>query len=74
MPIALEGMVVNPGDLVIGDRDGVLAVPMEAAESVLAKTLSKQDAEMRQMAAIENGTNDRSWVDESLKRLGCSMP
>ena len=74
VPIALDGMVVNPGDLVIGDRDGVLAVPMESAEAVLAKTLSKQDAEMRQMAAIENGTNDRSWVDESLKRLGCSMP
>ena len=74
VPIALDGMVVNPGDLVIGDRDGVLAVPMEAAEAVLAATLSKQDAEMRQMAAIENGTNDRSWVDESLKRLGCSMP
>lgn len=74
VPIALEGMVVHPGDLVIGDRDGVLAVPMDAAEAVLAKTLSKQDSETRQMAAIENGTNDRSWVDESLKRLGCSMP
>ena len=74
VPIALDGMVVNPGDLVIGDRDGVLAVPMDAAEAVLAATLSKQDAEIRQMAAIENGTNDRSWVDESLKRLGCSMP
>ena len=74
VPIALEGMVIHPGDLVIGDRDGVLAVPMDATEAVLAKTLSKQDAEVRQMAAIENGTNDRSWVDESLKRLGCSMP
>lgn len=74
VPIALEGMVVHPGDLVIGDRDGVLAVPMDAAEAVLAKTLSKQDSETHQMAAIENGTNDRSWVDESLKRLGCSMP
>ncbi|MBW4653513.1 MAG: RraA family protein [Kaiparowitsia implicata GSE-PSE-MK54-09C] len=74
VPIALEGMVISPGDLVIGDRDGVLAVPLEAAEDVLAKTMSKQDAEARQMAAIENGTNDRTWVDESLKRLGCSMP
>jgi regulator of RNase E activity RraA len=74
VPIALEGMVIDPGDLVLGDRDGVVSVPMDAAEAVLAKTLSKQEAEIRQMAAIENGTNDRSWVDESLKRLGCSMP
>jgi regulator of RNase E activity RraA len=74
VPIALDGMVINPGDLVIGDRDGVLVVPLEAAKDVLAKTMAKQDAEVRQMAAIENGTNDRLWVDESLKRLGCSMP
>jgi RraA family protein len=74
VPIALEGMVIDPGDLVLGDRDGVVGVPMDAAEAVLARTRSKQDAETRQMAAIENGTNDRSWVDESLKRLGCSMP
>lgn len=72
--IALEGMVVQPGDLVIGDRDGVLSVPIDAVEAVLAKTLSKQEAEARQMVAIENGTNDRNWVDESLQRLGCNLP
>ncbi|MDB6454244.1 RraA family protein [Falsirhodobacter sp. 20TX0035] len=71
VPIAIDGMVIHPGDLVLGDSDGVLAVPFEDAEDVLKRTQAKQDAETKQMAAIEAGTNDRSWVDAALKRLGC---
>ena len=74
VPVAIDGMVIHPGDLVLGDSDGVLAVPFEVAEEVYEKTAAKQDAETRQMAAIEAGTNDRSWVDAALKRLGCEFP
>ena len=72
-PVALDGMVINPGDLMIGDWDGVLVVAKEDAEAVLAATEAKNDAEMEQMSAIEAGTLDRSWVDESLKQRGCSF-
>ena len=74
VPIAIDGMVIEPGDLILGDADGVLAVPFDAAETVLAATEAKQNAETKQMAAIEAGTNDRSWVDAALKKLGCEMP
>ncbi|AXC50505.1 RraA family protein [Paracoccus suum] len=74
VPIAIDGMVIAPGDLVLGDGDGVVAVPFDAAEAVLAATRAKHDAETRQMAAIDAGTNDRSWVDAALKELGCEMP
>ncbi len=73
VPIALDGMVIEPGDIVIGDSDGVLAVPLADAGEVLARTQAKQDAETKQMAEIANGTNDRSWVDAALIRLGCEM-
>jgi regulator of RNase E activity RraA len=71
VPIAIDGMVIEPGDLVIGDGDGMLAVPFAAVESVLAATLKKKAAEEQQMAEIEAGTIDRSWIDATLKRLGC---
>ncbi len=74
VPVSLDGMVVSPGDIVIGDSDGVLAVPMEEAEQVLARTKAKQDAEARQMKAIADGTNDRSWVNAALKERGCDLP
>ena len=74
VPVALNGMVIHPGDIVIGDSDGVLAVPIADAEEVLKKTEAKQEAETRQMQAIGKATNDRSWVDAALKKLGCAFP
>ncbi|MGE0753290.1 MAG: RraA family protein [Variibacter sp.] len=73
VPIAIDGMVIEPGDLVIGDEDGLLCVPYDAVESVYAATKAKHAAEEKQMAAIAAGTSDRRWVDEALKRLGCEM-
>ncbi len=71
VPIALDGMVIEPGDLVIGDEDGLLCVPFDAVDAVLKATEAKQEAEQRQIAAIEAGTHSAAWVDEALRRLGC---
>ena len=69
--VAFGGMVVRPGDLVLGDADGVVCVPREEAEAVYAAARKKADAEARQMAAIEAGTSDRSWIDAELARRNC---
>ena len=74
VPIAIDGMVINPGDIMIGDSDGVLCVPIDGAEEILKKTQAKSEAEIKQMAAIEAGTNDRAWVDRALKERGCALP
>ena len=73
VPIAIDGMVVEPGDLVIGDGDGVLCVPFDDAQAVLASTEAKQEAEVRELAAIADGSNDRSWVDKALAAKGCEF-
>ena len=74
IPIAIDGMVVMPGDLMLGDDDGVLCVPLAEAETILAAATAKHAAEDRQLAATRNGTLDRSWVDAELIRRGCEMP
>jgi regulator of RNase E activity RraA len=71
VPVAVDGMVIAPGDLVIGDDDGLVCVPYDQAEQVHAATAAKHAAEAKQMAAIEAGAHDASWVDAALKRLGC---
>lgn len=73
-PIAIEGMVVFPGDLVLGDDDGVLVVPFDDCPAVIEAAEAKKAAEEKQMAAIRAGTVDRSWIDASLKRLGFEIP
>lgn len=73
VPIAIDGMVIEPGDLIIGDDDGLLCVPYAEAETILAATKAKHAAEEKMMAAILAGKSDRAWVDAALKRLGCEI-
>ncbi len=73
VPIAIEGMVIEPGDLVVGDADGLVCVPFDDAAAVLVAAEHKFQAEQKQMEKIATGTNDRSWVDDTLRRLGCEI-
>jgi RraA family protein len=73
VPISIGGMVVEPGDVVIGDDDGVIAVNFSDAEELLVKAETKFRQEAEQMVAIREGRNARGWVDETLRRLGCSF-
>jgi len=47
VPIAIDGMVIQPGDLMLGDADGLLCVPYDSLQSVLEATLQKMDAEKK---------------------------
>lgn len=68
--IAINGMVINPGDLIIGDADGFLSVPQDQVEQVLAATLNKQKAEEKMLQDIANNCFDESWIDQRLKDQG----
>lgn len=68
--IAIDGMVVEPGDLIVGDGDGLLCIPFAQTEAVYKAAKAKNDAENKQIVAIRNGTSDRAWVDAALKKLG----
>ena len=69
--IAIDGMTVQPGDLVLGDEDGLLVIPFDQIDVIYAATQGKQDLKTKMMADIEAGTLDQSWVDARLKALGC---
>ena len=68
--IALNGMVVEPGDLIVGDADGVLCVPYDAVNEVLDAAKRKGAAEQVTMREIEEGRLDIAWIDATLGRLG----
>jgi RraA family protein len=70
VPIAIDGMVIAPGDLVVGDGDGLVCVPYEQTAEVLKATEAKHAAELKQIEAIKAGKSDRAWVDAALNRLG----
>lgn len=71
VPIAIDGMVVHPGDLMLGDADGVLCVPFEHAERILVAARAKVTAEVKTLQDIAAGQLDMGWIDDALRRLGC---
>ncbi|MFI3046306.1 hypothetical protein ALP72_03676 [Pseudomonas coronafaciens pv. coronafaciens] len=74
VPIAIDGMVIEAGDLVIGDDDGLLCVPYDQVAEVYDRAAAKHHVEQKQLEQIAKGENDRSWVLESLKKKGCQLP
>ncbi|PLR63809.1 methyltransferase [Pseudomonas sp. QC2] len=73
VPIALGGMVIEPGDLVIGDEDGLLCVPFDQVGEVYDRAYAKHAAEQKQLEQIALGENDRTWVLKSLTQKGCEF-
>lgn len=54
-PIEIGEVWVNPGDIVFGDRDGVLIIPQKVEAEVIEKSFEKAAKEKIVRAAIENG-------------------
>jgi 4-hydroxy-4-methyl-2-oxoglutarate aldolase len=70
-PISCGGVAVNPGDLVVGDADGVVVVEREKAGSLLAAAAKKVADERERIADIVAGRNLRpQWLDGSLRAAG----
>lgn len=69
--ISLGGMVVQPGDLIVGDADGLLCIPYADAEQILAASLIKVEQEHKAVSDIAARRLDTSWVDIALQRIGC---
>jgi regulator of RNase E activity RraA len=54
--VSVGGMPVSPGDLIIGDEDGILAVPPSVAQQVLSNVQAQVRREAEIIASIRNGT------------------
>lgn len=72
-PIACGNIQVNPGDLVLGDRDGVIVIPRRDAAALLETAQKFSAGDHAKFEAAKAGTADRSWVEKSLESKGCEI-
>ncbi|MBC7378259.1 MAG: 4-hydroxy-4-methyl-2-oxoglutarate aldolase [Burkholderiaceae bacterium] len=54
-PVLLDDLTVNPGDLIVGDTDGVVAVPLARAAEVVALATAREAKEAAIIKRIEGG-------------------
>ena len=70
-PISVGGVTVRPGDLVVGDADGVTVIEREKAPAMLALAAEKVAAETKRIADIQSRKALRpAWLDKALRTAG----
>ena len=71
-PLNLDNITINPGDLVFGDRDGLVVVAREEAEDVLENSLAREEKEKTIIERLRRGetTLDIYGFGDILKARG----
>jgi len=72
-PICCGGVVVNPGDLIVGDAMGVVVVPQGIAEELLQRVQEHEAANVSYVESVKKGNFSSAWVDNILVELECPM-
>jgi regulator of RNase E activity RraA len=73
VPVAVGGVPVLPGDIIVGDLNGVVVVPRRDAEVVLETARALMAAEEKKVEAILAGELIPEWLPASLQRLGVEI-
>ena len=68
--ISIGGMVVNPGDVILGDCDGIIALSPSIALEAAKLGKEKETAERKTIQSILDGQYNDAWVDATLKQKG----
>jgi regulator of RNase E activity RraA len=69
-PVACGGVVVNPGDVIVGDLNGVVVVPREFADDLLRRLEERAAAEAAYNDSVATGNFSNAWVDAILEDSG----
>lgn len=68
--VSVGGQVVNPGDLLVGDEDGIVSFPIHQAEALLAAAARSAAKEADIQQEIATGALRQSWLDPLLASHG----
>ena len=71
--IAIDGTVIESGDLIVGVEDGLLCVRYDEVQTVYDVAYSKHAVELKEIDSIARGAFERNWVDARLRQLGLKM-
>lgn len=72
--VSIGDVAVEPGDLVVGDADGVVVIPRRDVPAVLAAAEKKLQAEAQRIKEIEEGILVSPWLDDALRAAGVIGP
>ena len=66
LPVAIKGVPIGPGDILVGDRDGVVVVPRSTTDAVIESLAIVADLEAKFEKKVNGGATASDWVQELL--------
>lgn len=71
VPISIGDVAINPGDIIVGDRDGLVVVPRNEVDAAINNSLAREEKENRFREQIRNGatTAELLGLNEVLQRF-----
>lgn len=74
VPVSIGNVVINPGDIIVADDDGIVAIRAEEAENLAAQAQKITHEGQEKLRRIEErGTLDFTWLYEKLKKSCCTI-
>ncbi len=72
-PICCGGTVVNPGDVIVADATGIVAVPREIVGELLRRLQEREAKQAAYLASVRRGDFSNAWVDRLLEESRCEV-
>ena len=72
-PISAGGIVVNPGDVITGDLNGVVVIPRDVLSATLQRLEIREAIDAEYHAAVLRGDFSNAWVDQTLEAAGVAV-
>ena len=73
VPVSIGNIAVMPGDIVLGDRDGVIVIPRKDVAVILEEAKKYAALDAGKVEAAKNGTSKRQWVEDTLVKKQVEM-
>lgn len=73
VPISVGGVPVCPGDIILGDLDGLIVIPRCDAKEILEAATKLAAGDSAKVEAAKNGTSNKKWVMDKLIAKDCEM-
>jgi 4-hydroxy-4-methyl-2-oxoglutarate aldolase len=73
VPICIGDALIRPGDIIVGDRDGLVVVAQDEVDMAIANSIAREDKEVQQRKAIEAGSSNTVELlnlGDTLKHFG----
>lgn len=69
--VSCGGIVVNPGDIIVADCNGVVVIRQDFADDVLDRASASKESLSHYVSEVKKGNFSNDWVDESLQESQC---